>query len=134
MNGVGVALAVAAAGAVGALARVLLDDAWIAWRERRSQGTQRRWAAWSSWPWALLAVNVLGSLVLGWSTGLAALHPAWAAIIGAGFCGGLTTFSTWAVVIAGAAHDRRWRTAVGVAVGHLVLGGLAAWCGVVLAG
>lgn len=47
-------------------------------------------------PWGTLAVNVAGSLVLGWASARA-LDDAAAALVGVGFCGGLTTYSSFAV-------------------------------------
>jgi CrcB protein len=51
-------------------------------------------------PWATLAVNVAGSLLLGWMMArLGGLEPPAAARVQAlvvvGFCGGFTTFSTF---------------------------------------
>ena len=47
-------------------------------------------------PWGTLLVNVLGSGLLGLSAGLGLTgHPL--ALIGTGFCGGLTTYSSFAV-------------------------------------
>src|SRR5262245_22361193 len=52
-------------------------------------------------PWATFSVNMLGSLVLG--IALAALLDARGSVlvlrplVGTGFCGGMTTFSTWMV-------------------------------------
>lgn len=52
-------------------------------------------------PLATLAVNVSGSLALGIVTELALrdprLGPAWVGLLGAGFCGGFTTMSTFSV-------------------------------------
>ena len=47
-------------------------------------------------PWGTLLVNVVGSLVLGWSVAQA-LDGALAGLVGVGFCGGLTTYSSFAV-------------------------------------
>ena len=47
-------------------------------------------------PWGTIAVNVTGSLLLGLLSGLALEGPV-AALLGAGFCGALTTYSTFAV-------------------------------------
>jgi CrcB protein len=49
-------------------------------------------------PWATLLVNVVGSFILGFVVAVAARHAASETvrlIVGVGFCGGLTTFSTY---------------------------------------
>ena len=49
-------------------------------------------------PWGTLTVNAIGSLVLGVLTGLARHHGlsvAVQSVVGTGFCGALTTFSTF---------------------------------------
>lgn len=48
----------------------------------------------SPFPWGTLTVNVLGSLVLGVVTAAAPASPAVTALVGTGFCGALTTWST----------------------------------------
>jgi fluoride exporter len=78
------ALAVLIAGAVGAVARQLLNDA-IAHRVR------------ADFPFGILTVNLLGSFVLGLLSGMAAYHGLSAdalLVMGAGICGGFTTWST----------------------------------------
>jgi fluoride exporter len=83
-------------------------------------------------PWGVFAVNVAGSAIAG---GLLAMADAAAWDVGlqqvlvTGFCGGLTTFSTFAVETVELARDDRWRPAVGSAVAHLVLGVAAAAAG-----
>ena len=47
-------------------------------------------------PYGTLAVNVVGSLLLGF-LGARALAGDGAALLGTGFCGGLTTYSAFAV-------------------------------------
>ena len=72
------------AGATGALARFVLDAQM-----------KQRWR--SPFPWATVIINVSGSLLLGILAGLVLFHgqsPAWQTVIGVGFCGGYTTFST----------------------------------------
>jgi CrcB protein len=51
----------------------------------------------SVFPWGTFLVNVIGSLVLGVTAGLvSATAPQWVyPLIGTGFCGALTTFSTF---------------------------------------
>ena len=62
-------------------------------------------------PFRTLLVNVAGSFVLGVLTGLAQEHGLGTnalLVIGAGFCGSLTTFSTVSVDVASRPR-RRWR-------------------------
>ena len=51
-------------------------------------------------PYGTLTINVLGSFVLGfflvWSTERAIVDPRWRLLIAVGFCGGYTTFSSYA--------------------------------------
>ena len=48
----------------------------------------------SVFPWGTFAVNVAGSMLLGLLTGLPS-NPAVTALLGTGFCGALTTYSTF---------------------------------------
>lgn len=78
-------LAVAVVAGVGAVCRYVADQV-ISHRHD------------SVFPWGTFAINVVGSFVLGLTTGLAAHHGlsvTAATIIGSGFCAGFTTFSTW---------------------------------------
>ncbi|SFP02986.1 CrcB protein [Amycolatopsis arida] len=108
-------LLVAAGAAVGAPLRYLLDRA-IQFRHG------------SAFPWGTLAVNVLGCLVLGLLTGLPTT-PAVSALAGTGFCGALTTYSTFGYETLRLARDRAWLLAGLNAVGSLVAGLGAAYCG-----
>jgi len=51
-------------------------------------------------PYGTLTINVLGSFVLGfflvWTTERAIVDPRWRLLIAVGFCGGYTTFSSYA--------------------------------------
>lgn len=62
-------------------------------------------------PLGTLLVNVIGSLLLGVFSGLA-LTGAPMALLGTGFCGALTTYSSFAVQV----HDRGWRLGAATAV------------------
>ena len=74
---------IALGAAVGAPGRYLTDR----WVQSRHD---------SVFPWGTLAVNVLASLVLGLVAGAAdVLDPAVAAVVGTGFCGALSTYSTF---------------------------------------
>ncbi|MGI5286522.1 fluoride efflux transporter CrcB [Nonomuraea polychroma] len=48
----------------------------------------------SVFPWGTLAVNLTGSFILGLLAGMPA-DAAWSAVVGTGFCGALTTYSTF---------------------------------------
>jgi CrcB protein len=51
-------------------------------------------------PYGTLSINVLGSFVLGfflvWTTERVMVDPRWRLLIAVGFCGGYTTFSSYA--------------------------------------
>lgn len=53
----------------------------------------------TTFPWATLVVNILGSLLIGLLVGLSAkniVSPDMKLLLVTGFCGGFTTFSTFA--------------------------------------
>jgi CrcB protein len=88
-------------------------------------------------PWAVLVVNVVGSLVGGIVIGLAqsgAIGADARLVVLGGFAGGLTTFSTFSVETVQLALAGRWRTALGSVVANLLLGLAAAVLGFALAG
>jgi len=87
-------------------------------------------------PGGILIVNVVGSAVAGIALGLAeraALSSDWRLIIVTGFCGGLTTFSTWSVETIELIDGGRWRAALLNVFVTLVLGFAAAGAGYLLA-
>ena len=96
------ALLVFAGGAVGAPARYL-SDRFVQSRHR------------VRFPFGTLAVNLVGCFVLGVLAGGAA-HSGWSAqtvaLLGTGFCGGLTTFSAFSVETVDLAHVRASARAV----------------------
>lgn len=72
------------AGGLGAVARFVVDGEVKALLD-------------SDFPWATLAINVAGSLLFGVLTGLVIFAGApddVRTVLGTGFCGGFTTFST----------------------------------------
>ena len=80
-------IAIATGGAVGTLARVGVAEALP---HRPGQ-----------WPWATFVVNLAGAFILGWLLTRLAERTAptryWRFLGGTGFCGALTTFSTFQV-------------------------------------
>ena len=107
-------VAVGAGGAVGALGRVGLEQAWP--------------TAPGSWPWATFAVNILGAFLLGsLMTGLRhgpVSIPTYR-LLGTGFCGALTTFSTMQLELLQMLDRARYDLALGY-VGASVVCGYAA--------
>lgn len=101
---------VAVAGGVGAAARLVVDGVI-------SGKTSDRL------PWGTAVINVMGSFLLGL---VAAIDPRGAAILGTGFLGGFTTFSTASYETARLALDRRSWSAAGYGLGVLVLAVAAA--------
>lgn len=86
-------------------------------------------ARWGAGPAAgTLAVNVSGSLALGLLVG-AGVDGSALALVGTGFCGAFTTFSTLALELQDAFEDERPGDAVVNVVLHLLLGVGAAWLG-----
>jgi fluoride exporter len=69
-----------------------------------------------------LTVNVAGSAVLGTLLGLHAVPVGVLALVGTGFCGTLTTFSTFGYDVVRLVDDRRLGRATAYLVGSLVLG------------
>ena len=102
---------VALAGGLGAVARFAVDGVV---RTRVS----------AAFPFGTVLVNVTGSFVLGIVTGLALGHVVsdeWRLVVGTGFCGGYTTFSTASFETVRLVEQRRTAWALLNAVGTLVL-------------
>ncbi|MBB4683102.1 fluoride efflux transporter CrcB [Amycolatopsis jiangsuensis] len=97
-------------GAVGAPLRYLTDRAV----QSRHQ---------SLFPWGTLTVNLAGCLVLGGLTGAGAALPApLFALLGTGFCGALTTYSTFGYETVRLAERRAYLAAVANVVVSLAAG------------
>ena len=84
-------------------------------------------------PWGTFTVNVTGSLILGLvaGAGLAGDAP-WQLILGTGFCGALTTYSTFAWETVRLAGRRAHLVALVNAAGSVVAGTAAATAGFLL--
>ncbi|MDQ0576890.1 fluoride efflux transporter CrcB [Agromyces albus] len=116
-----VVAAVLGAGAVGAVLRYALSRAFPV-RPGHLPG-------------GILIVNVLGSALAGALIGVAeraALDADVRLVLVTGFCGGLTTFSTWSVETIELFDGGRWRAAILNVVVTLSLG-IAAAAGMYLA-
>jgi CrcB protein len=111
------------AGGVGASARLVLDG----WVRSRVQ---------TAFPVGTALINVTGSLLLGFVTGLTLTHALpeeWHLILGTGFLGGYTTFSTASVETVRLIQAKRFRAAlangIGMLVGAVLAAGLGLWLG-----
>lgn len=122
-HGPGPMAAIAGGGALGTLARYGVE---------RAVATDA-----FGFPWATLTANVVGSFVLGVVVTLVSerwpddrwLRP----LVAVGFCGGFTTFSTFAVEIDQRIRHGHAATAVGYLVASLLAGLGAALVGITLA-
>jgi CrcB protein len=87
-------------------------------------------------PYGTLIVNVVGSLLLGGFLTLAnetaSVSSQVRLLVGTGFCGSLTTFSTFSYEIVGLLLEGRYTTGVLYAVGSLLLGLLGVVLGIAL--
>ena len=94
-------LAIALAGALGTLTRF-----WIGgWVQERA-GT--------AFPWGTLLINIAGSIVLAFVFRFAegtVVRPEVRAMIGVGFCGAFTTFSTFSYETARLLENGQWNRA-----------------------
>ncbi|WP_378144082.1 fluoride efflux transporter CrcB [Cnuibacter sp. UC19_7] len=110
------------AGGVGAVARFVLDGA--------IKSLVR-----TSYPVGTTVINLSGSLLLGFLTGLALSHVVsddWRLVLGTGFLGGYTTFSTASFETVRQAQQRRWGAAFANGVGMLAASVALAFAGYLL--
>lgn len=115
-------LPVMALGAVGATARYLIDGL---------VGTRFPGAM----PWGTFAVNMSGSLLLGLLTGLVTFGGAPLAvkeILGTGFCGAYTTYSTFSFETLRLVEERSLYQALANVLASFAVGLLAAGGGLAL--
>lgn len=120
---IGQALVVAGGGSAGAVARFVADGA-VSARSRHP------------FPVATLLINVLGSLLLGVLYGLVMFHDLadeLRLVLGTGFCGGFTTFSTASFSSVRLFQEGRSRLAALNVFATLILATTAASVGLALA-
>lgn len=120
-------LVIAVAGGAGAVCRFVLDGLLTSLSE-------------ADFPWPTVLINITGSLLLGLITGFAVsglLPEAWRLVLGTGFLGGYTTFSTASVDTVRLLQQRRWTAGMVHGLGTLVIAvgaaglglGLGLWLG-----
>lgn len=86
-------------------------------------------------PWGTLAVNVVGCLILGGLAGAGhALPGSASALLGTGFCGGLTTYSTFSYETFRLAEQRAYFYAVANVLVSVIAGLGAALLGYTVVG
>ena len=105
--------AIFAGGAAGALLRV-----WI--------GTEFGGAG-TGWPWATFAVNISGALVLGYVVTRLPRSRYGRRLLGTGFCGAYTTFSTMQVELLKMLDRHSYGLAAGYAAASIAAGLCAVW-------
>ena len=116
-------LAIALGGALGAVLRFLLSTRVYAWLGR-------------GFPYGTLAVNVLGSFLMGFLTIVllerSMADPTWRAVILVGFLGAFTTFSTFSIeTLVLLEEGEMLRAGLNVSISVVACLG-AAWFGVVV--
>ena len=114
-----VMLLVTVAGGLGAVCRYTLDYAIT----QRTRGVL---------PWGTWWVNVSGSLALGFIAGLALqvdIPTEVKLVLGGGFLGAYTTFSTWMYESLRLIEEGAWRAAAMNLLGSVLSGGVAAALG-----
>ncbi len=112
---------IAAGGALGAIARYVLD------------GLVQEWAG-ARFPYGTLVINVTGCLVMGvvmtLLTERAVVHPNWRFLVPVGFIGAYTTFSTFEYETFRAIEQGAWLVGLGNVIVSVVIGFLSVAVGV----
>jgi CrcB protein len=86
----------------------------------------------STFPWGTFTVNMAGSVLLGYLIGLP-VAPWLSALLGTGFCGALTTYSTFSFETLRLVRDGERMLAAAYAIGSVLAGLGAAYVGLLLA-
>ncbi|MEH3155884.1 MAG: fluoride efflux transporter CrcB [Gordonia paraffinivorans] len=111
------------AGALGSVTRFVVDS------EVKARFAPR-------FPWATVGINISGSFVLGVLAGAVVFGSAsaeWQTVLGTGFCGGYTTFSTASVETVRLTQARRHGAALANLLGTLGASVAACALGLLLA-
>jgi CrcB protein len=91
----------------------------------------------ASWPWAVFAINLTGAFVLGYVvTRLQERLPLSTyrrALVGTGFCGAYTTFSTMQVELTGMLRAHEPGLALAYAIASIACGYLSVYAATVIA-
>ncbi len=89
--------------------------------------TAKKWT-----PYSTVGINVTGSFILGMITKLGvlnALNPSMVLLLGSGFCGSYTTFSTFTVDVVKSIESNNYEQAMMVVLLSNILGIVAAFAG-----
>lgn len=99
-----------------------------------------RWAVrWlgPAFPYGTLGINVLGSFIVGfflvWTSERVLVDPRWRLLVAVGFCGGFTTFSSYAYETMALLEQGQWGLVTTNILSNNVLAIIAALAGMVLA-
>ncbi|HMK23774.1 MAG TPA: fluoride efflux transporter CrcB [Terriglobales bacterium] len=88
-------------------------------------------------PYGTLSINVLGSFVLGfflvWTTERVMVDPRWRLLVAVGFCGGYTTFSSYAYETMAYLEQGQWTLMAANFLANNLLACLAVLAGMALA-
>ena len=90
----------------------------------------------ASWPWITFGVNIAGTFVLALTLSLLRARgrtaSLWRPLVGIGFCGALTTFSTLQLEVFRMLRADPWRLAAGYLAASVFAGMAAAFAGIAL--
>jgi CrcB protein len=118
-------------GGVGTNARYWLGRLVVEWQRHNFENV--------AFPWATFVINVSGSVVLGFAAALFLKHPdesrrVWYLILGTGFCGGFTTFSTFSLETLELLQEERLGAATAYVFGSVAAGVFGVWLALKIAG
>ncbi len=118
------------AGALGALARYGMTVAVQGWLNNR--GERALWGLGGQFPLSTLLINVIGSFALAVLVTLVlhnVVRAEWRLILGTGFLGAFTTFSTFELESENLLSQGQWSAASIYIAGNLLLGFVAILAG-----